>query len=257
VQKAIEYEINRQIDVLESGGVIEQETRTFDAVKGITLSMRTKEMAHDYRYFPEPDLLPVYVTNEKIEQIATTMPALPGQLFEKYTNQYQLPEYDTLIITENKAFALYFDRICQHTNHYKAAANWMIGPVKSYLNENALEPEDFPLSPETMAGLIDMVEKNVVSFSVAAQKIFPELLKNPSASPVQLARDLNLIQESDSGQIMEWAKQALEKYPEKIKEYQAGKKGLLGLFMGEVMKLSGGKADPKIANKILQELLNK
>ncbi len=257
VQKAIEYEINRQIDVLESGGVIEQETRTFDAVKGITLSMRTKEMAHDYRYFPEPDLLPVYVTNEKIEQIATTMPALPGQLFEKYTNQYQLPEYDTFIITENKAFALYFDRICQLTNHYKAAANWMIGPVKSYLNENALEPEDFPLSPETMAGLIDMVEKNVVSFSVAAQKIFPELLKNPSASPVQLARDLNLIQESDSGQIMEWARQALEKYPEKIKEYQAGKKGLLGLFMGEVMKLSGGKADPKIANKILQELLNK
>jgi aspartyl-tRNA(Asn)/glutamyl-tRNA(Gln) amidotransferase subunit B len=145
VQRAIEFEIQRQIEVLENGGTLSQETRAFDALKGITISMRSKEAANDYRYFPEPDLPPISITKEQIEAVSREMPALPRVLFQRYTNEYGLSEYDAYNITDNKGIALYYEAILAHTKNYKAAANWLMGDVKSYLNEFGIDMEKFPL----------------------------------------------------------------------------------------------------------------
>jgi len=257
VQKAIEHEIKRQIEVIESGGSITMETRGFDALSGKTISMRTKEMAHDYRYFPEPDLLPIYVTQKDITEVQHQMPPLPHQLFHKYTKEFELSEYDATILTDSKPIALYFEELCACNINPKTAANWVMGAIKSYLNENATEIENFPISPKKIAELILLVEENIVSNSIAAQKIFPVLISQPEKNPLQIAQENNWMQESSQDALIDFVNKAIEMYPEKVAEYKNGKKGLLGLFMGEVMKLSKGKADPKIASKIIQEILEK
>jgi len=274
VQKAIDYEIKRQIDLLESGQTFEQETRSFEATSGTTFSLRSKEFAHDYRYFQEPDLQPVLVEQNYIEEIKNTLPPLPDALFKKYTQEFGLSEYDAGVLTDTKEIALYFEKLITHLSptlspgegvlppagkegHYKAACNWMMGSVKSYLNENAVEIEQFPLSPEKIVELIKIVEEGKVSHSVASQKIFPALLADPKKSPMKIAEEMNLVQESNSDSLKEFAMQAIAKFPDKVAEYKNGKVGLIGLFMGEVMKLSKGKADPKIANQIVKEILDK
>lgn len=255
VQKAIDFEIKRQVDLIESGGVVEQETRTFDAAKSATRLMRTKEDAHDYRYFPEPDLPPVLVKQDYIDEVRNHLPPLPNQLLEKYTKELNLSEYDARVITESKAEALYFEQLISHTKNFKAAANWMMGAVKNYLNSNAISMEDFPLGADKIAGLIALVDDNKVSNSIAAQRLFPMLIENPKEDAESLAKSHNLIQESDEGALMEMVNDVLSKFPEKVTEYQNGKKGLMGLFVGEVMKLSRGKADPKVTTKLIQEKL--
>lgn len=257
VQRAIDFEINRQIELIESGGQVEQETRNFDAARGITVVMRTKEDAHDYRYFTEPDLQPVIVTQEYIHQVKNQMPPLPNELIEKYISRLGLSDYDAAVITESKPFALYFERLIELTPNYKAAANWMMGAIKNYLNENAADIEKFPISEEKIAQCIQLVDEGKISNTVAAQKIFPILLQNPEATPLQIAESNNWIQQSDAGALLGWVKQAVAAYPEKVEEYKAGKKGLMGLFMGEVMKLSKGSADPKVATSLLKEELEK
>ena len=256
VQHAIDHEIKRQIDLIEQGKAFEQETRSFDAQTGTTFSLRSKEFAHDYRYFPEPDLPPVLIQQEYISEIKKTLPPLPDALFKKYTKEFSLSEYDAGVLTDTKEIALYFEKLLAHTKNYKQAANWMMGAVKSYLNENAVEMEQFPLSAEQLAELIKLVEQGKISHSTASQKIFPLFVLSPFKSPLVIAEEMNLIQESDSDSIRELAKQAIAKYPEKAAEYKNGKPGLVGLFMGEVMKLSKGKADPKIANQIVKEMLD-
>lgn len=154
VQRAIEFEVLRQIEVLENGGSLAQETRAFDALKGITISMRSKEAANDYRYFPEPDLPPISITKEQIEHVALEMPALPRALFQRYTKEFGLSEYDAYNITDNKGIALYYESILVHTKNYKSAANWLMGDVKSYLNEFGIEMEKFPIKPLVIAQLI-------------------------------------------------------------------------------------------------------
>lgn len=255
VQKAIDFEIRRQAELLDSGGTVIQETRTYDPAKDRTSSMRTKEDAHDYRYFTEPDLQPVVVTANYIEEVRSSLPPLPRELFKKYTEEMGLSEYDAGVLTENKAFALYFEELVTALPNPKTAANWMMGPVKSWLNERAEEIAEFPLPAPALSGLIQLVEENLVSYSAAAQRLFPLLLEDPAADPKAMAAKLNLLQESDAGALDTFVQQALAKYPEKVAEYKAGKKGLVGLFMGEVMKLSGGKADPKVASKLVQEAL--
>lgn len=257
VQRAIDYEIERQIGLLENGETFNQETRSFDAVRGTTFSLRSKEMANDYRYFPEPDLPPVIVNQVFVDTIKADMPALPRELFHKYVKEYGLSAYDASVLTETKAVALYFEELLQFTNNYKAAANWIMGPVKSYLNENALHVSDLTFGVDKIAQIISMVDEGKVSFSVASQKIFPILVENPSKSPSQIAEENNLIQVSDSSEIEGLVEQALAKYPDKVAEYRSGKKGLVGLFMGEVMKLSKGKADPKLANQLVVKYLEK
>ena len=256
VKRAIEHEMNRQIEILENGGVVEQQTRSFNANTGTTSLMRSKEDANDYRYFPEPDLQPVLVTEEYIETIKKSLPPLPKELFRKFTNEYGLSEYDTNVIIEEKDVALYFNELCQYTKNYKAAANFVNGSVKSYLNENAIEMSQFSISTKRLAQLIQLVDEGKVSNSVATQKIFGELIGN-NISAEEIAKKNNWIQESNTDALQSFVEEAITKYPEKVLEYKAGKKGLIGLFMGEVMKLSRGKADPKIANQLVRKSLEK
>ncbi len=257
VQRAIDFEIKRQIDLLESGKQIAGETRSYDAVKDSTFLLRSKESANDYRYFPEPDLQPVYVTQEYISKVKETLPELPDQLYARYTGQYKLGNYDAIQIIESKEVALYFNELIRHTSNYKSAANWLLGPVRSYINENALSFSQFKLAPKKLAEIISLIDSGKVSNSVAAQKVFPGLIKNDSKTAEQVAADLDVLQNSDSGELKALVEQALQKFPEKISEYKNGKTGLLGLFVGEVMKLSKGKADPKVLNQLVKESLEK
>lgn len=256
VQRAIEFEINRQIESIEKGERISQETRSFEAVSGSTFTLRSKEQANDYRYFPEPDLCPVIVEESYIQHVRSAMPALPAELWKRFTTQYQLSEYDTGILTETKAIALYFDALCQRTTNYKAAANWMNGPVKSWMNENGLEMESFPIQPEALAQVISLIDANKISFTVASQRLFPALLEQPNAHAESLASQNNWLQASDVNELKGWIDEALAAFPEKVAEYKGGKTGLIGLFMGEVMKRSKGKADPKTSSQLLKETLD-
>ena len=256
VKRAIEYEFSRQVDAVEKGEKILMETRNFDAVTGTTSSMRSKEMAHDYRYFPEPDLLPVIVSESLIEKIRSEMPALPNELKHKFHTEFGLSEYDASILTEDKYVSDYFAQIIAHTSDYKAAANWIIGPIKSYVNEHAIAFESFPLKADKIAELIVLIEKGITNFSVASNKLLPALLANMDKSAMQLAEELNLVQSSNSDEIEKYIDLVLQEYPEKVLEYKSGKKGLMGLFVGEVMKKSGGKSDPKITTKLLNEKLS-
>lgn len=255
VQRAIEFEIGRQIAEIEAGGEISQDTRSFDAVAGTTFVMRSKEQANDYRYFPEPDLPPVIIGQEWIERVKATMPPLPSELFNRFVKEFGLSEYDAGVITDSKPVALWFDRLTSLTRNYKAAANWVTGDIRSFLNERALDMDRFPVSPESIAQLIALIDQGKVSHSMASQKIFPVLCEGTDESPLDIATRLDLIQSSDAGELEAWVDAAIAKYPEKVAEYRAGKKGLTGLFMGEVMKLSKGKADPKVASALVVKRL--
>jgi aspartyl-tRNA(Asn)/glutamyl-tRNA(Gln) amidotransferase subunit B len=255
VQRAIEFEISRQIQAIESREPLVQETRSFDALRGITISMRTKEAANDYRYFPEPDLQPLLVTENQIDSVRNEMPALPRELFQKYTINYGLTDYDAYNLTDNKSIALFYEAVVSFTTNYKAAANWVMGDVKSYLNENGVEVEDFPVQPEKIAQLIRLIDDGKVSFSIASQRIFPELIKNPSDMPLAIAEKLNLIQDSDEGTILAYIQEVIDSNPNEVERYRNGEKQLTGFFMGQLMKVSKGKADPKSANALLRNKL--
>ncbi len=255
VQRAIEFEIGRQIAEIEAGGEISQDTRSFDAVAGTTFVMRSKEQANDYRYFPEPDLPPVIIGQEWIDRVKAWMPPLPNELFARFVKEYGLSEYDAGVITDIKPVALWFDRLTSLTKNYKAAANWVTGEIRSYLNERALDMDRFPVSPERIAQLIALIDEGQVSHSMAAQKVFPVLCEGKDESPLDIATRLDLMQSNDAGELESWVDAAIAKYPDKVAEYKAGKKGLTGLFMGEVMKLSKGKADPKAASALVIQRL--
>jgi aspartyl-tRNA(Asn)/glutamyl-tRNA(Gln) amidotransferase subunit B len=257
VQRAIDYEINRQINAIESGEEIAVETRSFDAVAGTTFSLRSKESANDYRYFPEPDLQPIIITDSYIEKQRVALPELPHELYDRFVNKLGLSAYDSLNLTDTKGIALYFSELTKKTSNYKAAANWMMGAVKSYLNENAITIEKFKIGPEKIAELIAIIDEGKISNTVANLNVFPAMVNHPEKSPLQIASELNLIQESNQDALQELVNQAISKYPEKVTEYKNGKVNLIGLFMGEVMKLSGGKADPKVASKLVKDTLDK
>ena len=256
VQRAIEYEIKRQIEAIETGEIIMQDTRSFDAVAGTTFILRSKEMANDYRYFPEPDLQPVVVSAEYISEVKSTLPPLPNDLFKKYVS-LGLSPYDAGVLTDSKEIALYFEEIIAKTKNTKSASNWLSVQVKSYLNDNALHISEFKITPERIAELVNFIDTGKVSHTIATQKIFPKMLEESAKSVSQIAEENNWIQESDSGTLTEFVNQAIAKYPEKVIEYKNGKTSLLGLFMGEVMKLSKGKADPKIATELVKQQLDK
>lgn len=255
VQLAIEHEIDRQIAVLEDGGRVVAETRAYNAAQNITTSLRAKEAANDYRYFPEPDLPPLVIAEEWIEQLRAAMPLLPRACFKKFIDTYQLSAYDAGVLTEDRDIALFFEALCQLTPHYKAAANWMIGPVKAYLNELTLSMPAFPLAPAQLTDLIALVEQGQLSFSVASQKLYPAMLEQPGQSPWALAQTLNLLQERDEDKIQALVDEVLAAYPDKVAAYRSGKKGLLGMLMGEVMKKSQGKVAPQVANELLRKRL--
>jgi aspartyl-tRNA(Asn)/glutamyl-tRNA(Gln) amidotransferase subunit B len=257
VQRAIDFEIKRQIDLLENGSEIAGETRSFDASNGSTFSLRSKENANDYRYFPEPDLQPVLVKQNYIDSIKAIMPDLPSDLLSRYTKEFGLSEYDANNLIETKSIAFYFNELVSFTKNHKAAANWMMGSIKSYLNENAITIDKFKVLPKTIAEIISLIDEGKISNAAATQKLFPELMVNPTESPLSIAQRIDIIQSNDTGALQELVNEALAKYPEKIIEYKSGKTNLLGLFVGEVMKLGKGKVDPKMANQLVKEALEK
>jgi aspartyl-tRNA(Asn)/glutamyl-tRNA(Gln) amidotransferase subunit B len=257
VQRAIDFEIERQIAEIEAGNEIVSETRQFDTVNFTTHGMRTKEELNDYRYFPEPDLQPLKISDEWLKAITDSMPTLPQQLVNKFVKEYGLPEYDALVITETKEIAFFFEDLCKNTKNYKAASNWMMGPVKSYLNELTMSITQLTVTPKALAELISVVDSGKVSFAAAATKIFPELIKADGRSALKIAEELNLIQDSNSDNIRPIVEEVLAKFPDKVAKYKGGQTGMLGMFMGEVMKISKGKADPKVATDILKEILDK
>jgi aspartyl-tRNA(Asn)/glutamyl-tRNA(Gln) amidotransferase subunit B len=254
VQRAIEFEITRQIEALESGEILTQETRAFDALKGLTISMRTKEAANDYRYFPEPDLPPITVSTAQIAAISKDMPALPHALFERYTQTYGLSDYDAYNITDQKGLALYYEALIGFTKNYKAAANWLMGDIKSYLNEQGVDISSFPIGAERIAALIELIDQGKISNSIAAQRLFPALFES-TETPLEISERLNLIQSSDSSVIESFIAQVIKQNSAEVERYRNGEKQLIGFFMGQLMKVSGGKADPKASNAILRQKL--
>jgi aspartyl-tRNA(Asn)/glutamyl-tRNA(Gln) amidotransferase subunit B len=257
VQRAIDHEIERQIGEAEQGRSIPSETRTFDASSGKTFGMRTKEELNDYRYFPDPDLSPVIVSDEWLAGLRSRLPALPRELEEKFLKRYQLPEYDVQVLIDSKDVAAYFEEVCRHTGNFKAVSNWVMGPVKSYLNEFNVEATTFPMRAETLASLIDLVDEGKVSYTVAAQRLFGELLRNPGKTALEMAQQLNLLQETNADSLQPIIDDVIKEFPLKVEEYHNGKKGIISMFMGEVMKRSKGKADPKLANELLTKKLKR
>ncbi|KAA0990268.1 Asp-tRNA(Asn)/Glu-tRNA(Gln) amidotransferase subunit GatB [Dyadobacter aurulentus] len=255
MMRAISFEERRQIALLENGGQVQQETRMFDVDNGQTYGMRVKETMNDYRYFPDPDLSPVVISEEWLAAIQSAMPALPHELREKFVNQYGIPAYDAMVLTDTKEIADYFEAVCTHTPAYKVASNWLMGPVKSFLNENGGNIELFPVSPQSLAALIALCESGVVSNSVATQKIFPVLLEEPQRDPQEIASTNNWLQNSNTNELESLVDEVINSMPDKVAAYRKGKKGLIGLFVGEVMKKSNNSADPKLVNQLLAKKL--
>jgi aspartyl-tRNA(Asn)/glutamyl-tRNA(Gln) amidotransferase subunit B len=255
VKRAIDTEVKRQIDIYENGGTIDQETRSFNQADGSSFPLRSKENAHDYRYFPEPDLPPVIIPQKTIDEIKKSMPALPKALFEQFTVEQKLSAYDAHIITDDKETAAYYLELIQHTQNYKSAANWLINEVKSFINENNIPLESFNIKPVKIAQIIALLDDSKISSS-GAKNIFQQFIKTPEKNALQIAEELNLLQSSDNNELENWAKQAIAQMPDKAEEYKKGKKGNINLFIGIIMKLSKGKADPKLTTKIVEQLLS-
>jgi aspartyl-tRNA(Asn)/glutamyl-tRNA(Gln) amidotransferase subunit B len=265
VKTSIAYEANRQIDLIEAGEVILQQTRTFNADTGTTAALRSKENAHDYRYFPEPDLAPIVISDEQLADWKNEMPALPEELYQKFIKEYKLSIYDTNILIDDRALALYFIELTKFTKNYKAAANWLTNSIRSYLNDENLNISAFPIAPKQIAALIKLIDDEKLGNLAAKKKVFPAMVEDPQKSPLEIAKSLNVIQEGDNSLIESLVQEVLTEYPEKVEEYrncpknkkgQKRKKGLTSLFIGELMKKSRGKANPKAAMPILMKALS-
>lgn len=254
LQRAIDHEFIRQIHLIESGELVEQNTLNFDAETGNTSPLRSKEMANDYRYFPEPDLQPLVLDKAFINSIAETLPELPASKINRYQSEMALSEYDAILLSSEKEIAVYFDELCSFTSHYKAAANWVIGPLRSYLHESGSHLSDINVSPERLAGLILLIDQGKLNYSVASHKVFPEMLK-ASVSAEEAAMKLQVLIDTDDNELSRLIDEVIEKFPDKVKEYNQGKKGVLGLFMGDLMKRSNGKINPQTATKLVVEKL--
>jgi len=256
VKRAIEHEAERMIGLFEKGETIRQETRSFDADSGTSFPLRTKEEADDYRYFTDPDLPPFQVTDELLESVEKKMPELPAQIAERYMKEFKLSEYDAGQLADEKEISHFFGEVISQSKNYKAAANWILGPIRSILNERNMSIAQLGLRPQALARVIEMVDEGLINFSIGSSKLLPALIEQPNKSPDELLSSLNLSQVGDTGVVEEWVDAALSKMPDKVAEYKKGKKGLLGLFVGEVKKISKGKADPKLVNELLMEKLN-
>jgi aspartyl-tRNA(Asn)/glutamyl-tRNA(Gln) amidotransferase subunit B len=254
IVRAIQFEAQRQIRLLEEGKAVAPETRTFDAATGRTFGMRRKETLNDYRYFPEPDLCPIVVSEAWIESIARAMPPLPQACQERLMHTFGLPAYDARVLTEERELFVFFEAVAQHTKQYKAISNWLMGPVKEFLNANP--GAGIPLTPHALAQLIELIEAGKVNFSMAAQRLLPELLRQPQADVLMLAGELDLLQDADNEALTAIVAAVVKEFPLKVEEFKNGKKAILQMFMGEVMKRTKGKADPQKARQILTDMLN-
>ena len=256
IKKAIEYEINRLIQITEAGETILQQTRSFDANNDTTFSIRDKEDANDYRYFPDPDLAPFQLTSQYIKDIEDAMPILPAVLKKTWKNKFALSDYDVEQLCENKEEADFYSAWVLETKHYKAAANWILGPIREHINETGTNYSSLYSYIPYLVELLELVSSNKLSFSVASGKVFKAIM-HEKQSPSAYAKNNDLLQSNSSDEMEIWVEEVLKLHPDKINEYKKGKKGLIGLFTGEVKKLSQGKADPKITIQLLEQKLNK
>jgi aspartyl-tRNA(Asn)/glutamyl-tRNA(Gln) amidotransferase subunit B len=255
-RRAIEYEVKRQIDLIEAGGRVAQQTLNFDPATGVTTPLRDKEDAHDYRYFPDPDLPPVQLTAAEVAAAKAGLPPLPWVLYQTFVDTYGLGSYDAGLLTEELPVAELYQSVCAHTPHHKAAANLIINKILPWRAEQPEESRQFPVSALQMARFIGLIEDDKkVSASAAYQHLLPALMQQPDAEPEALAASLGLIQTADADFLLPLAQEIIAAFPDKADAYRKGKKGLLGFFMGELMKRSKGKAEPKSASEVLERLL--
>jgi aspartyl/glutamyl-tRNA(Asn/Gln) amidotransferase, B subunit len=255
IKKAIEFERKRLIDLLEKGEKVVQQTRGFNEEDSTTYAIRTKEDEDDYRYFPEPDLPPFTISDELLNVIKGEMPLMENDLKKLLIEEYQLNDYDASQLSPDLELVHFFISVASYLQNNKAAANWVIGPVRNYLAANDLTIDEYPVRSSSIAQLIDWIDKGKMSHGVATQKVLPELINNPDLDLQQYATSNALFLISNLPEIDEYIDAALNKHNQKILEYKKGKKGLISLFVGEVMKLSKGKADAKIVTEKLIEKL--
>lgn len=253
LQKALEYEIKRQIDTLEEGGKIVQETRLFNPDKGITVSMRSKEEAHDYRYFPDPDLTPIEVDNKWIEDIRGTLPELPDAKRERFVKEYGLPEYDAEVLTTSKAIAGYFEDCIKLYNQPKIISNWVMGEVLRTLKDEGLTIEKYPVTPEMLTGMLKLIDNGTISGKIA-KTVFEDMYKT-GKSPEDIIKEKGLVQISDESAVIKVIDEVIAENPKEVADYKGGKEKLIAFFVGQVMKKSKGKANPQVVNKLLKERL--
>lgn len=252
LQRAIEFEIDRQIEIVEEGGEVVQETRLWNDAEGITKSMRSKEEAHDYRYFPEPDLMPLKISKEWVENIRSSMPELPEAKRQRYIG-LGISEYDANVIVEQMETALFFDKVVDVASNVKIAINYLMGDITAYLKENKLTVEQTKLTPEGLAELVDLIDKGTISNNIGKQIITTILETGESAKTIVEKQGLSVI--SDDSAIREIAQKIIDANPEQVAAYRGGKDKLFGFFVGQAMKETKGRANPQVINEILKELL--
>ena len=254
IEKAINYEIERQIDVIESGESVTQETRLYDSIKNETRPMRSKEFANDYRYFPDPDLLPVMISDEEIEEIKATFPEMPKDKFIRYQSEFKISENDAHIISSSKNLATFFEECMENVKDAKLLSNIMIGDISSLLNKENIEIADSKLSTKNVSELVNLVTEGVISGKIA--KTVLEETWNSGLSPIEIVESTGLKQIDDDDEIERIIDQIISEHPDQVTAYKGGKDKLFGFFVGQIMKATQGKANPASANKILKDKLD-
>jgi aspartyl-tRNA(Asn)/glutamyl-tRNA(Gln) amidotransferase subunit B len=252
--KAIEVEAMRQVEILESGGVVDQETRLFDLATGETRTMRSKENANDYRYFPDPDLLPLRLEDDLIQRMQKELPELPDAKIARYIKEFNLSRYDAEVLVADEASARYFEEASAGVNA-KMVANWISSELFGQLNRHSIALSDCKIKPNMIQELVQLIESNVISGKIA--KIIFEEMFNNGKHPKQIIEEKNLVQISDDSVIRSYIEEIINANQDSVSAYKAGKEQLLGFFVGQVMKKTGGKANPQIVNTLLKEYLNK
>lgn len=254
VQRGLEYEEYRQAEILDEGGTVVQETRRWDEAQGKTFTMRGKEEAHDYRYFPDPDLVKVYIDEEWKNRIRASIPELPDARKARYTSEYGLPSYDAEVITSSKPIADLFEDSLKYTKDAKSVSNWIMGELLGYLNSNNLEFSEVKITGQGLGEMIGLIETGTISTKIA-KTVFKEMLESGKL-PQQIVEEKGLVQISDEGAIKSIVEQVVAANPQSVEDYKAGKQKAIGFLVGQVMKESRGKANPAIVNKLLEEVLN-
>jgi aspartyl-tRNA(Asn)/glutamyl-tRNA(Gln) amidotransferase subunit B len=258
VRRAMDFEFDRQQEVLENGGKIVQSTLNFDAEQGTTSPMRSKEEANDYRYFPDPDLAPVHISDEWLAQLKFDMPALPAEICKQLVHDYDVNIADATLIAEDHDLLAYFKAALVSVNNPKSLVNWLTGALRALLNEKNITITEFKAGPEQLADVINLVDDKMITQQIALQQLLPALLSQKDTEPAdvqQLAADLNLLIVDNGDELIKFVEEVLAKYEQQVQAYKKGKKGVLGLFVGEVMKLAKGKANPQKINELVQEKL--
>ena len=253
VQRAIEYEIKRQQYIIEDGREVVQETRLWDDSQGVTYSMRGKEEAHDYRYFPDPDLVPIFISDNWIEEVEKSLPELPLEKRERFVKDYQIPAYDAGVLTSSRALADYFEEAARLSGNPKVASNWIMGDVLRFLNEEKRDIKECPILPRSLAEMIRLIEGGTVSGKMA-KEIIDDMYKT-GKSPKQIVEEKGLVQITDEDALKKTIEEVLAANPDQLEKYRAGKEKLFGHFVGQVMKATKGKANPALVNELLKKML--